>query len=902
MAKLTEWLKKGQYVPFIFIFGLSLTTLFWFKNGTVVYFHDEIIPLNPNITLSDYLNMWRDSINLGTASSGSIPKLLPYYIFYLFNLFGLSVQTTEKIFYLLTVLTAGTGMYILSKYLIGPNRLYSRISSFIASYAYIVSPFIVEYIWRLDYIITRAWFYAFITYYTLILLLLMRRKNRSYQNILLLSLSGIVGGLISPSFSHPAFFIMFIVVILGCITYGVLIQQIPLMQAIYKLILVTLVSSIINLYWLVPRSVTAAAEYVNASSVGLLNTYVSNSNVIDTLKSLFIGDTPSMHDNIPWYSWSGFYSSVIYVCAGFILVLICLIKYLINRNKQSLIILLAFLSIFVVYVGSQKPFSNIKLVIFERISILQAFRDPSKWGFLLLPIFCIMLAMSVMTILKSQYRKYVKFFLPILVLVCISVLGWPFLSSRTIPPKYVYEGAQIKVPNEYYAVSQLINDNDKNAIIQFPLHGAHNSAVWSNDNGYKGVDVLRTLSGQPILDTNINFYGQQILRGLQTNLSKKVVTNSQLETILNNFNSKYIIVNKDFDYHFIRFDGLTNLSSNLNALPAIKKVYSSNFIDVYKRVESPQNKLFIAQGAEDYALSKQYSSKMISSFSDWEIVNNSNEVHRINDGDFSVKNLNNGSTFYLKNRSKLNINPIATPYISISYKNIPKDMKIAVSAEDSNGYSEWIPNVTNIISKFTNLSNGQYVFDLSSFDQNVNTLRINFTKETSVDTGSSTINLISLDQITNLTNFYSIYSTNNLNENVLSSEKAFSNTATISDVAKTSPTKYVFSLKGTGSILIGSYQQSDNNWVISYHGKVLKDVFKNIQINASQSGWIVDLDKMCSRYNLCIKNESITFSLEYVPQRSFNLSLLISVLSVITLTGVALSILIMKRVKNIELL
>src|SRR4051794_17519987 len=94
-----DYLTKEFLFGILIFFLLSLTPLLWFKGNSVIIGHDNVFPLQFNEFLSDRLYTWSVNHGLGYDQSSGVGSIVLHTIDSLPSLFGLSVQTTEKIVY-----------------------------------------------------------------------------------------------------------------------------------------------------------------------------------------------------------------------------------------------------------------------------------------------------------------------------------------------------------------------------------------------------------------------------------------------------------------------------------------------------------------------------------------------------------------------------------------------------------------------------------------------------------------------------------------------------------------------------------------------------------------------------------------------------------------------------------
>lgn len=869
--------KTFTLVSILVVLLVALVSYLWFDQSKIVYFHDEIIPLDPANAFHDYLSVWRQNVNIGTASAGGIPKLISFLIFDLFTKVGLSIHIIEIIFYISTIFTAGFSMFFLCRYLLGRQNLYANISALFASIFYMTSPFIIEYVWRLNYIITRSWYFALIPALLLAFILFCSsriKSKKSYFALFAFSASSI---LISPSFSHPSFFIMAIMTITLGFFIAFFKNKIGIKTLLIKTLILLVIFLILNLYWLVPRYTTFADEYETAESIGTTSVLLQNSQNLSVFRSLFLGDAPSLHDNVKWYSWSGLYENPFFYISGLIIFVIALFS-LKTKNKVAMCLGFAFLLVFPFYVGTLEPFGIVKLFLFNHFTFLQAFRDPGKWGFYLLPVLCMMLSFGIYTIIFNS-KKWVKIYFIALLILTIGIVSYPYFSLRAIPDKYVYPSAQISIPSDYYELAKVLESNNHNMpILQFPLHGSHNYANWNN-GGYKGVDILRNISGQPLLDTNVNSENLQMLKILQQKLSTNSTEPMAITRLMHGIGAKYIIINKDSDASFINNTFTEGILKTLNNSEEVNRVFDSKHLSAYLLKNNNISFIYTAQVNKAIDSKNDYDLVNTTEPNNWQLIQSNEKAQNIDLPltNYQTKDQSTSQVSYIKNIKPLNIDPYNITYINVNLSSIDKNVSIAVSAEDVTGHSEWLPNVSKQINKnlSTNSAPLENVFSLINFTTNIKTLRVNIVNKSGK---SQNISIKSVNDVNGLVNTYNAYTQNDLshqaylNNDIVNDVSGHGSIDKISDIK---PTSANFTLSGTGKILIASHQQYDKNWKLNFKNSSIKSV-DPIPVNADLNGWVVDIDSICTNSHFCTKNNNVytvNLKIEYIPQKAFIVAL-----------------------------
>jgi hypothetical protein len=846
----------------------------WFQPGKLVYFHDEVIPVLPKIALADYMHVWKQSADFGAESSGGIPKLVPFAVFWVLSLVGFSVRSTEIFLYVFALGMAGTGAYLLFRLIaarIDASDATTRFAGTLAAVLYMTAPFTYMYLWRTNYIITRAWFFALIPWVALLTIVFFAYpwSARKKKSLSLLAL-GLSFAFISPSFSHPAFFMMAFLVVVLCIGLSLAGLRKSTASAVVDSIAILVLFVAANLYWLLPRFATAQAELENAATVGLLDTFNQNSSALTVFRNLALTDTPAVHEIVKWLAWSDYLLSPVFVLAAIFLFGVALL----SLRKQSPLVLTLwcfFLAIYALMLGTAGPFSFFKQSLFQSVSVLQAFRDPAKWGFLLCLLLPILYGLGVIQLMGLRPRVLRNVGL-LGVAAAIGFMTWPYYAGQLIPRRLVYPAAQIAIPDDYYQVAQYLRaNNQKRPIIQFPLHSTHNYASWEGDNGYKGVDLLRTMSAQPLLDTNSGPRPNELLRLTDAAITRGALTNEQLATLMSNLNSRYIVVNLDSNSDFIHAT-LTpaQYAERLDSLQGLKRIMRTEHIALYEELASGWKPSVYAPGKLITKSGTMEGVQTKLNLATWSLAANPRAQATMQNGQLELHMTPEGKGDFAYVKSpKLNIDPNLTPYLMVNLGGQNSAaVSLAVSADDGSGDSLWLQDITAQVNKTkTGADPNVRVFSLESFADVVTTLRVNIISK---DNAEKTTSIDSITTTPSVYGDYSAYSSSDIRSSAYSDNQSMAvNGITIAALAQHATSADV-SIRGKGHGLLVMQHAYNPNWKLSVKGKSVES--RPVVVNGFQQGWLVDMEQICADTGLCSPTDNgmqVQLTAYYAPQRTF---------------------------------
>jgi hypothetical protein len=900
LTVLNAFIRK-RFVLLVFL-GLALVSATWLQYDKIIYFHDENIPLSPFLALNDYLHVWSESTNFGLAGSGGIPKIIPVAVFAVLRASGLSTVNIEAVLYITLIFLAGYGSYLLFRCFRELSGNKPGFEAIVGGILYVLSPFTFIYVWRLNYIITRAWFFGFcpLLLWSFLKLITQSKTQKSWRVYgLVFVISGI---LITPGFSNPSFVVVLAILLGVTLAVALVAQPEAIKSKLLKAFGLFGVLLLLNLYWLLPRTVTFSSELQNAQNLGLQTIFSSNSSYLSIAKNFFLTEVPPLYDNPPWYSWSGYYiHSAVFIIAAMLLVLLAVVA-ITKKDKVTAIAFASYLAFAALMVGAAQPFGLGKTWLYIHVAALQAFRDPGKWGFGGIIFLAYLVGLGFVIAFEKTRQKEIRSVLVFLFLVSIFATSWPYFTGKLIPTKYYYPSAQIRIPADYTAVGNMLANTDHGRpILQFPVHGTHNAATWQS-GGYKGVDILRNISGQPLLDQNAGDRYMEMVFSLNKSVVQSKFAANGVNSLMQGLGAKYIVVNKDSNPKFVPTSVTPKQYVNaFRTNAALQEVKDTQNLAVFQ-LTSDLSPMAYSPTRVNIEQPEAFSGASVTALGPWSVNAGGSKIASIANSNpltIKAKFQHKDDSFYIRNQTSANIDPNTFPFIAIKASEMG-GVNLAVSADDTQGNSNWLPEVTSQIKKFGGGANepGVRYFSLLDFTAPIKTIRLNFI---ATNPGITTINLPHIVGLQGVFNDYQHYMSqdmttlayvNSKQEGTELAEKVQSGEV---KVLGSGDSKIPLRLTGNGDVALVLRQAFDPNWKLVTRNTTISQA-KPLSINGYQQGWIINLSEFCAKNPICARTTDGKYSLvlaaTYAPQSTLVRGLGISVTAllafILTLTAIRL--------------
>lgn len=264
-----------------------------------------------------------------------------------------------------------------------------------------------------------------------------------------------------------------------------------------------------------------------------------------------------------------------------VFVLVIFYSLLIKKEKNNYLFYIFLVTYFILLFLSfrlTEPFYNINLIFYKNLT-LWLFRSPDKI-FVFIPFFLIIL--FIMSLQKINPNKKIIYGIFLSIFLSASfIFTWGIIKQYLYNTKW-YTQWLVKIPNEYYNIQNIINDDDKiNSILSIP-YSVVNSLNWSNYPKWWYIwhDLLHLLYNKNYISANS--YDHWLL---ETELSLLHFSNNNeninsLINVIQKFWWRYILNHKDVDNRFLWLTD-TNLAL-LEKYNIIKRITSNDYFDLYE--------------------------------------------------------------------------------------------------------------------------------------------------------------------------------------------------------------------------------------------------------------------------------------------------------------------------------
>lgn len=589
------------FAIFAVVAGLIITV--WYKDGYLLGVAEDGLTF---YNLSNYLQManyaWMEYPGLGSPALSFIATKPTFIVLsYLQNISipGFLIQAGVMFFLLVS---SGVGIYLLVKELFSnlPMR-YVLLSVFF----YWFNPISLADVWN-RFLLNYIFFFALLPIGSY--LYIRGLRSRRYIWTLALNASLI---LYSYAFSYIAFSILFWLW-LSLITFFYALFDKSLKSRIFsfKYFLLTLILFImVNCWWILPLvnlnlvggATPTAQLFMKQNNLGTLQAL---SEKIGNLTGIFklINSSFLALDSLSWvklyYSPFLFFSGFFFIGA----ILLFLLKSL--RSRTALFLgSLFFTSIFLMK-GSSSPFGEIYSFIFDKILILQVFRNPfEKFGFLLSLSSAVLLGPSLYELIKQRRVNVGKLLYLSFFLIIFFYLGFPLLSglafTNTFPPTNNYlVGYKVKVPEYYKSVNDWLNRQGGNfRYMGLPIKEEGITYNW--EKGYAGVELgvaLFSTSGI-IHKTSVPFFNQII-----PEIEPLLMSDKDFTSFANLLNVRYFLLRYDIDYKLRDMTAPEILEKRLAEREQnreVKKVATFGKVSIWENLRWRDNTFYVTGKAGD---------------------------------------------------------------------------------------------------------------------------------------------------------------------------------------------------------------------------------------------------------------------------------------------------------------
>lgn len=518
----------------------------WFHEGFILGTAEAKIPFYNLDRFSQHTSSaWMD-IYLGFASNQTLASGPTWWFLSQIQQLGVPGFLIQAMVFWLLFFSAGMGVYWLTEELF-PDL--SKKYLILAVFFYWFNPLSLVNVWN-------RFLYSYMVFWVLLPIALYvftkGLKERKY-------IFGIIVSLLLTLFSYALTAYVFNVLLwfVLCFTLFFLLLinfNRKFILFCFKFFLLTLVSFVIfNIWWMLPLlSYVSASETAKElsyfiSSAGNVYTLTILSqklgNLIDIMRFSHAGFYAN--EGPKWASYYNFPVLIIVLFSATSAVLFGI--YRLRKNMPALFLGTAFMLGIFLAEGNNPPFGKIFQFFFEKISILQMFRDPfEKFGFLISLAAAPLFAVGVKECSDSINARVKSLIYPTSLIIVLGVFGYPFFSglvftSQTPPNDNYAIGYKVKVPDYYKQADKWLQSQGSNfRFIGFPLGDEGITYDW--EKGYQGVESAEILFSTPnvMFKTTIPYFDQ-----VAGQLEQMLFTGTNFNSAADLLNVKYFMVRSD---------------------------------------------------------------------------------------------------------------------------------------------------------------------------------------------------------------------------------------------------------------------------------------------------------------------------------------------------------------------
>lgn len=582
--------------PIVLLLVVStLLSLFWFRNGNIMGVGESGLIFYDFSRVLDLVRFSWAEFCLGNVV-GIVTASAPTFWF-LLQLQNIKIPNflIQALFINFSFFISGLGVYLLVGELF-PNL--SKKSRLLSAFFYLFNPISLVNVWT-RFLYNYMFFMALLP--IALFLFLKGISSKDYRFAILTSLATVF---FSYSLTSTVFnFLLWFVLILA-FCFSFFCDKKDFFFYI-KYFFLTLFSFLFfNSWWLGQLlSFLYSSGYKVAvmeffTQAGNIGTLVTLSGILGKLSEIFRFSHKTFFSKGPW--WAKIYNLPPIVFLEFLIsgiVFWTIFKY--KRIRNILFCGILFLLAAFLMKGSEPPLGYIFQLAFEKLSILQVFRNPfEKFGFLFSLASSLIFAFGIEKItLLLKNRIYKKFVLFTALFTVLVVWGFPFLTGLVFTSN---EGTsddkladyEVKVPSYYKdANNWLTEENPEFRFVSLPIDGEPINYSW--EKPYRGVELSTTLFKNPniSLNTSIPYYNKVV-----SELDWIFLNNHNFEEVLNVLDARYVINRFDIDWKRRGMRNPVVVEELLKSQENFVKVASFGKLDFWKsNLINPYGKFYATQ-------------------------------------------------------------------------------------------------------------------------------------------------------------------------------------------------------------------------------------------------------------------------------------------------------------------
>jgi hypothetical protein len=566
------------------------SVLLWFGGNNLIVADDFLFAPH---SFQDFLRSFYtwSSFSLGGQNTRAPPAILGQTLKATMEIAGLSLVTSEKIWFFLFFALSGLSMYFLIATVVKDQR--RHLAGLTGALFYMFNPYVAISITAF----TFDWFF----YASIPLLIGLyikgvdERKGLKYAFLTCIIWSIVV----TINYVRPSFIVFSWALLILYLVFHILVSRNKKKVALTSLRFTGILFALwicINLYWILPMInsfgyiVAQPVEAYASYGASLISGYVLTSAPLNQLMRLLGWWAFQLgYRGYPYYYWAPAYNTPIFVFVGFLIPVLAFSSLLFrNRNKHVFFFAIVTLLALLVASGAYFPFGGINTWLVTHIPfglsiIPRPFQDITPYvvlGYAFLVGYVISTLYTHLGRRNFRFgkRKIHNFFsarafrsgmIAILLFLIVGLYAFPVWTGQVMQPGNEYLASnRYQIPNYYYeAADWLSAQKDSFNIFQLPYSIAgYATYVWNNQS-FSGMDPTPFLLNRPVISETSG-------DGIGMFLAESFVSNSTADTfakMLALMNVKYVLLQRDANWIYLGGNPINYMSigTSLNQLEAL---------------------------------------------------------------------------------------------------------------------------------------------------------------------------------------------------------------------------------------------------------------------------------------------------------------------------------------------
>jgi len=547
---------KPYWINFLlsaFIVFFALPPLFWILKVSPFQFlgsGDFLSPVNFHQQIYSLFFTYNPFSYGGMDVSFEIAKFSPLFLFYIiFNFLGISLSVTTLLFLFSLLLLSEISMFLYIRSIlieIIPKNLFRvKILSFFGAVIYALSPYVIG-------LVEPGHFLQLLIYATMPMILLSVDRiviDRGYEikNYIFLF---ILFFLNASAFSNfGIIYVTIIILTIYFLTLSLVFKS--LIRNIPKYFLIILILFLSNIWWLLPflSNLRSTIALNQASSTLILALKLADANA--SVFNLFYGVGHGLlYSNLP----NNLYDFPLLSFINGLLILFMFYGLLNFRERAKLIPLLALILIGIfISKGSNEPFGNLFLYLYDHLPGFQIFRRPvSKfyWVYILSLIPLAMIGLSIF--IEKTHKNWIKLSAYVVLAISVIYLWVVFTLTPLMKP--------FNIPIQYYQAEKYLTQNNVNKILILPGFYGTYPTYDASLNNYYGFDFLNhTWLFSQITPDSTSYSPNLPYKDKANEIMSHIRKGSSFCVLAKNLGVTHIMVRRDIDLNSQMEDKPENL-------------------------------------------------------------------------------------------------------------------------------------------------------------------------------------------------------------------------------------------------------------------------------------------------------------------------------------------------------